>query len=371
MKKIRFKYDVVSHVGAVRTNNEDMAYIFGAKVRDDSSRSMVVADDSTRFAALIADGMGGYGGGEIASEMVVDSFDTFLQSLSNGLDTLEVIMATKNWATEINAELIKRSRTDQALANMGTTLTGIFTYGTESFLINAGDSRVYRFRDGNLYQLSTDHSERNRRNDPTIPSNLIYNAFGINEAFLDITAIDGKWPMLDGDRYLICSDGLNDMLPDDKIAAILENNGSAQTLVDAAIEAGGRDNVTVTILQISMIIDEQPEIAAPELTIVNEDTLSEIHEDKLQDETVIELPDVPRDERREISLPPLPTVPPLPTTPPEVMPEKANENCQKTEQNGARELPPPVPEVEDVRKQEKLSFIQRCRNAIEAFRSDN
>lgn len=247
---MKINYSAVSNVGAVRSVNEDMALIFGLALRDDETSSMVNVDKETRFAAVIADGMGGYEGGEVASEMAVKGFDDFLMNLDVETDPLEVMMAVKQWFDRENIMILNAAEADVTLQQMGTTLTGIFSYNGCFYLINCGDSRVYRFRDGFLRQLTTDHSERERLGDSTVPSNLIYNAMGRIGAFIDVEAFDNKFPMRGSDRYLICSDGLSDMLSDETIAGVLRNNGTPQDLVDAAIEAGGSDNVTVILLTV-------------------------------------------------------------------------------------------------------------------------
>ena len=247
---MKFRYDVVSDVGRTRSNNEDMALVFGAFVRDGSNASMVKMDSNPRFTAIVADGMGGYGGGEIASEMTLRSFNQFLLNLPAGLDETEIRIALNNWL-EAHQNAIFAEQTKPGLAQMGTTITGIFTYEGREYIINAGDSRVYRWRYGDLRQLTTDHSERERLKDPSVPSNLIYNAIGVPNAFISITPMIEKFAIVDGDRYIICSDGLCDMIDDEAIAEILTNNGGARQLVDAALNAGGRDNCTVIVLDIS------------------------------------------------------------------------------------------------------------------------
>lgn len=265
---MKIKYDAVSHVGSVRTNNEDMALVFGAFLRDDAQRSMVPMKQRPRFSALVADGMGGYGGGEIASEMTLRSFDEFLTDLPVGLDADAVKVAVKDWFRSNNAAVMSRAATDTELARMGTTLTGIFTYGPYEFMLNTGDSRVYRRRYDVLRQISTDHSERERLGDPTVASNLIYNAIGIPEAFVDVTCLTEELPVIDGDTYVICSDGLCDMISDDEIDSILAAGGNARALVDAAIAAGGRDNCTVVLLNVSM--PPEDEVSTPEPARVEE-----------------------------------------------------------------------------------------------------
>lgn len=255
---MKIRYEVISDVGRRRSNNEDMALLFGAFVRDGSQSSMVPMRSRPRFTALIADGMGGYGGGEIASEMTLQSFNDMLAGLPAGLSAREVTQTVKDWFRANNRAVIARGESDPALANMGTTLTGIFTYGDNEFMVNAGDSRVYRWRYETLRQLTVDHSERERTGDLDVPSNLIYNAVGVPGAFVDVTNLSAEMPVIDGDTYIICSDGLCDMVTDKVIADILSGGGSARELVDAALDAGGLDNCTVIVLSISIPADEEP-----------------------------------------------------------------------------------------------------------------
>lgn len=254
---MKIRYDVVSDVGRVRTNNEDMALVFGAFLRDNAQRSMVPMARRPRFTALVADGMGGYGGGEIASEMTLRSFDEFIRSLPADMSPRELMQTVKDWFRINQEAVLARAASDPELAQMGTTLTGIFSYGADEYMLNAGDSRVYRWRYDTLRQLTRDHSERERTGDPDTPSNLIYNAVGVPGAFVDVTCLSAEMPVIDGDVYVICSDGLCDMISDDEISAILARGGSARNLVDAALAAGGADNCTVIVLTVSRPDDEE------------------------------------------------------------------------------------------------------------------
>ena len=254
---MKIRYDVVSDVGRVRTNNEDMALVFGAFLRDNAQRSMVPMARRPRFTALVADGMGGYGGGEIASEMTLRSFDEFIRSLPPDMSPRELMQTVKDWFRINQEAVLARAASDPELAQMGTTLTGIFSYGPDEYMLNAGDSRVYRWRYDTLRQLTRDHSERERTGDPDTPSNLIYNAVGVPGAFVDVTCLSAEMPVIDGDVYVICSDGLCDMISDDEISAILARGGSARDLVDAALAAGGADNCTVIVLTVSRPDEEE------------------------------------------------------------------------------------------------------------------
>ena len=262
---MKIKYDVISDVGRERSNNEDMALVFGSFIRDGEEGSMVKMDKRPRFSAIIADGMGGYGGGEIASEMTLRSFDQFLLNLPAGLDDTQVRVAVNEWL-ETHQNLILSEQLKPGLAHMGTTLCGLFTYEDRDYVVNAGDSRMYRFRNGELRQITEDHSERQRTGNPLVPSNLIYNAIGVPDAFISIMNLTDRSPMIDGDIYLMCSDGLSDMIDDETIASILEAGGGARELVNAALEAGGKDNCTVIVLSIAMPQEEETaeQITPPE-----------------------------------------------------------------------------------------------------------
>ena len=114
-------------------------------------------------------------------------------------------------------------------------------------MVNIGDSRTYRLRYDYLKQLTTDHSERERMGDESVPSNLIYNALGAEGAFIDVL----QTKIVAGDKFIVCSDGLTDMIGDEAIEKILSQGGDAEALVTAAKEAGGLDNITVIIMEVA------------------------------------------------------------------------------------------------------------------------
>lgn len=240
---MKLRYDVVSHVGNVRTNNEDMALVLGEQIRDSSVSFTLDVPKDFPFTAIVADGMGGYDKGEVASYEATASFDEFLKKLPPQLDGNEVIIKTKEWVKNINGKILEMA----AGSGMGCTFCGIFTYEGLVFTINIGDSRLYRLRYDHFKQMTTDHSERNRTGDPNVASNIIYNALGVHEAFADISLIK----LIKGDKYLICSDGLNDMVSDEEIETLMiSNDASARQLLESALSAGGKDNVTIILLEI-------------------------------------------------------------------------------------------------------------------------
>lgn len=238
---------LISDKGCVRENNEDMILLNGEFYRDEHAEYEFHTDDSSRMAAMVADGMGGHNGGEFASELALQSFDEFLTNLPPTQTGEQIVNAVKDWAMQAHAFILQKGQELPAYSGMGTTLVGMFFYEDKIFILNIGDSRLYRYRDHVLKQLTEDHSLRNLTHDMTISSNLIYNAMGAgNTVFTDVVELSGK--ILGDDRYVICSDGLSDMLTDETIADILNRGGSAADLVNASKDAGGKDNVSVILL---------------------------------------------------------------------------------------------------------------------------
>lgn len=236
---MRLRFEIVSHAGLVRTQNEDMAYAGGQTVRDDSDAfEFDIPDEGMKFGAVVCDGLGGREGGEKASALTCNMFDTFVDDLPVGLEPNDLILRLKRWAQTANDTVMAESQGN----GMATTLTGLLLYFGQAYILNCGDSRTYRLRYDNFRQLTRDHSERNRLNDPSAPANLMYNCLGIPEAFIDITPTK----VVEGDQYIICSDGLSDYVSE---AEMQTNIQSAQALVDAALAAGAPDNVTVITLK--------------------------------------------------------------------------------------------------------------------------
>lgn len=236
------KYEAISDIGCVRTNNEDMAYVAGKLVRDGFASGEVKADTCVGFA--VADGMGGYEGGEIASEIVCRSFASFIKSLPNE-DENSIINRIKAWAKEANNLVYESAALRPELSEMGTTFIALIWFAERFYMLNVGDSRCYRVRSGILKQLSTDHSERERTGNPDIPSNLIYNFMGLpsRDFFSDVTELI---PIV-GDKYILCSDGLSDFVDNDSIEMDAHR---ADLLVSRAKENGGKDNITVVRIEV-------------------------------------------------------------------------------------------------------------------------
>ena len=241
----KISYFAISDIGCVRKNNEDMAYVAGKLIRDGETKGEInLSEENPAVAFAVADGMGGYEGGEVASEIVCRSFSSFIKKGLPSEDS-ETIEAVKQWAVNANNLVLETGKLRPELREMGTTFVGIIIDKTSLFIINIGDSRCYRLRNGVLKQLSTDHSERERTGNPETPSNLIYNFLG-NEPkdfFSDISIYEP----IAGDSYLFCSDGLSDLVSDEMIE---ENFFEPYKLIELAKNEGGRDTITIITIKI-------------------------------------------------------------------------------------------------------------------------
>jgi PPM family protein phosphatase len=202
----------------------------------------------------VADGMGGARAGEVASRMAVEAFES-----AGGSEGHEEQL--RGVAREANRRIYEMAQSDSEHAGMGTTLTAAMVTGREVAVGHVGDSRLYRLRDGKLERLTEDHSlveelVRQGRITPeeaeTHPQrSIITRALG-PEPDVDVETFTHTGR--DGDVYLICSDGLSGMVPEEEMAAILSESLSlkeaAYRLVDAANQNGGKDNITVVLFRL-------------------------------------------------------------------------------------------------------------------------
>ncbi len=237
------RWGSASHEGQLRSQNEDHAYAGGGLF-------------------VVADGMGGHLAGEVASEMAVDRLNERMPA--DGQNSLDDLVAAIH---EANLEIYEGSIDDADQAGMGTTVTAVAVvtdpHDGEAFAVaNVGDSRSYVLRHGRLRQLTIDHSfvqelvaegAITRAEARTHPRrNIVTRALGI-EPYVRVDS--WTMPIIRGDRFVLCSDGLVDEITDDTISEILHTHvddpgAAAQALVDAANDAGGRDNITVVIVDV-------------------------------------------------------------------------------------------------------------------------
>ena len=216
------------------------------RVRERNEDSMLV--DPPLY--VVADGMGGHRGGQVASQVALEAME--------GLAT-EGQGSLADHVRRANRAVWDRSIEDERLSGMGTTLTAARIDGGSALIAHVGDSRAYLLRDGSLQQLTTDHTlvarmvrsgEITEAEAEVHPhKNVLTRALGTDE---EVEVDEDSIALVDGDRLLLCSDGLTGMVTEDQIQAILENSDqpqqAADRLVKAANRAGGIDNITVVVL---------------------------------------------------------------------------------------------------------------------------
>jgi protein phosphatase len=227
--------------------------------RTDVGRSRARNEDSylvqdPLFA--VADGMGGHRGGDVASSLALDS----LKPPEDGPPAQDFRRLVEQ-VKEANQRVLERGESDRDLRGMGTTLTAILTTDGKAHVAHVGDSRAYMLRDGKLQQLTEDHTlvqrmvrEGRLTEDEahTHPQrSVLTRALGVEEnVAIDELTLDLK----EGDRLLLCSDGLTSMIDKDAIQEILAGEPdpqiAADRLIDEANRAGGDDNITVVILDV-------------------------------------------------------------------------------------------------------------------------
>jgi protein phosphatase len=240
-------------VGKLRENNED-----------------AVAEDGDIGLLVLADGMGGYNAGEVASGMAIAAI---VATVREGLGDLTLDLADtskpgpeahllERAITRAHREIFEAGASQENLSGMGTTVVAVLLHDNRMSVAHVGDSRLYRWRFGTLRQVTRDHSLLEElvanghfsREEATamVRKNIVTRALGANpevQVELQVEALEV------GDTLLLCSDGLTDMVPDELIGLSLHRYGddldaAAGNLVELALAAGGRDNVSVALARV-------------------------------------------------------------------------------------------------------------------------
>ena len=240
---------VFTHQGAVRQDNEDCIAL-GARVISAPMAApvMLVQRVEAPLVCLVADGMGGHAAGEVASRAVAERLAA---QAARAVDEAALTALLR----EINAGLFELMREQPALRGMGTTVAGVVVGFADSLVFNVGDSRVYRSAAAGLLQLSTDDTPGPKLADgrtAASTSNLITQILGghYHDEIVPHVVSD---PLDEPRRYLICSDGLSDLLDPAAIAALLQQDDDAaavRALFEAAMAQGGRDNISIVLLNV-------------------------------------------------------------------------------------------------------------------------
>ena len=229
------------------------------KIRKMNQDSFYVSEDGT--LNILADGMGGYAGGEVASKIAVEATVKYLNEHFNKNkdyqkeDILQIIKEAIQFA---NIEVFKKSKETEELEQMGTTLEICLIYRDRAYIAHIGDSRVYRIRKGIMRKLTKDHSYvQTLVEDGTITKeeaehhpkkNMLTKALGCEETIEPDIMVKG---FLAEDIILICSDGLTNMVSEGQIFNIINNNIeiAAEELIKEANNNGGIDNITLIIIK--------------------------------------------------------------------------------------------------------------------------
>ena len=223
-------------VGKVRRQNEDAAWF-----------------DEARGVFAVADGMGGHLAGEVASGMAIEAVRDMAKK--NDFASVNVMREAVMSAHEA---IIRHAQKNPACAGMGTTLSMMWRGGHYMYIAHVGDSRIYRYRGGELERITQDHSlveelvrariitREEARTHPR--RNIITRALGTQgDTLPDLLAADVR----PGDLWLLCTDGLCGMISDEEIARVLSSGATldmmAGSLIEKALDAGGRDNVTLVL----------------------------------------------------------------------------------------------------------------------------
>jgi len=245
---MRLNISASSRVGCVRKNNEDMILVGEWFIRNGKMSAHEDTLAADRFLLAVADGMGGHNSGEVASSDVLHNFQFFFSDLPIGLSISDFNEAIYEWLSSINYIIDSKGQSDERYNKMGTTLVSLAYYGGEFFWMNCGDSRIYRYHAGKLTQLSTDHSLNTLLGG--VRSSVITNCIGggCKSSYIDI--VDCTADVLPGDAFLLCSDGLTDLLSDEKIEKCMAEGFDADSLCRDAEFAGGHDNVSVIVARV-------------------------------------------------------------------------------------------------------------------------
>jgi serine/threonine protein phosphatase PrpC len=260
---------------------EAARYEVTAALRTDSGCLRESNEDSVRYTrpadaaalarkgvlAMVADGMGGHSGGEVASRIATDVINSVYYETDD--DAAE---ALNNAFIQANQQIYKASLADKSLAGMGTTCVALVLQDGSAHCAYVGDSRLYLVRGGELYLMTEDHSavmemvhmglitqEQARHHED---KNVIIRALG-SQPEIEVSTWQEPFPVREGDKFLLCSDGLHDLVEDEDIKRVIlagDVDSSCDSLIRLAKERGGYDNVTVGILSIDKAGNSEPAI---------------------------------------------------------------------------------------------------------------
>jgi PPM family protein phosphatase len=271
--RVAIKFGALTDPGKVRGNNEDHFLVARLSKSMRVCKTSLPGEGETQFSEeegyliVVADGMGGAAAGERASALAVGSIEGFvLNTLKwflhmSGDDEHQLMTELRQSLESADRTVIERARSNRAFYGMGTTLTMAFSVATDLFIVHAGDSRAYLFREGELEQLTNDHTVVQVLVDAGVISpedakhhkrrHVVTNVVGGPGE--GVSAEIHKLNLLDGDTVLYCTDGLTEPVDDHAIAEILRDQPDPEDactrLVELALSRGAPDNVTAVVVR--------------------------------------------------------------------------------------------------------------------------
>jgi PPM family protein phosphatase len=277
---VHFEFGALTDTGKVRSKNEDQYLIARASKSLDVLGTSLTEDQRTpliqseSFILLVADGIGGRAGGELASAFVVNEAIRHIMETAKWFFRLDDpdedvrIRLLQETLDRADRKLRDEAEEDPTLKGMGTTLTAVSMIGADAFLVHVGDSRAYLLRDGVLQQLTTDHTLVREMVQKGIITPEVARTHHLRHVITNViggpAGVSGEmadFRLKDGDRLLLCSDGLTEPVRDEQIREILTGYSHPQEacdgLVAAALAGGGPDNVTVVVAACSIEGEEQ------------------------------------------------------------------------------------------------------------------
>jgi protein phosphatase len=265
-----------SDPGKVRERNEDHYFVARGGRHITTLLTNVPSSDvpsqfgETGYLMIVADGMGGHAGGEVASRMAIATLINIILHVPDWILRLDEEHAQKVMERaaqryrQVHEALQEQARLDPRLRGMGTTMTAAYSLGNDLFITQVGDSRAYLFREGKLQLLTRDQTQAQMLADSGLISqqevarhrlrHVLTSALGGSQK--DVRVEIQRFKLIDGDRLLLCTDGLTDMVEDSEIADALasesRSDAACRLLVERALAHGGKDNVTVVLAHYSI-----------------------------------------------------------------------------------------------------------------------
>ncbi len=274
--QVRIDVAALSDKGKLRERNEDHFFVarggrhIATLLTNIPSSDVPTRFEETCYLMIVADGMGGHAGGEVASRMAIATLINIVLHVPDWILRLDeehaqrVMDRAAERYRKVHEALQEKARLDPKLRGMGTTMTAAYSLGDDLFVAHVGDSRAYLFRDERLQLLTHDQTQAQLMADIGMISqkevarhrlrHVLTSALGATEKAVKVDIQRIK--LSNGDRLLLCTDGLTDMVDDAGIAGVLasmeSSDAACRRLVDLALENGGKDNVTAVLARYSI-----------------------------------------------------------------------------------------------------------------------